>query len=139
MDTKLIKSFIAGIIGTTVMSFIMYVAPMMGIPKMNPPAMLAGMMDMPIAVGWFMHFVVGIIFAVFYVFLFAPKITITNKILKGAAFGFIVFIFAQIAMAMIGSLMVGMPEPDGAMIGMILGGILGHVVFGIFVALSVKE
>lgn len=139
MDTKLIKSFIAGIIGTTIMSFIMYVAPMMGIPKMNPPAMLAGMMGMPITVGWLMHFVIGIIFAAFYVFLFAPKIKIKSKLLKGAAFGFIVFIFAQIAMAMMGALIGGIPEPEGAMIGVILGGILGHIVFGIFVALSVKK
>lgn len=139
MDTKLIKSFIAGIIGTTVMSFIMYVAPMMGIPKMNPPAMLAGMMGMPITVGWLMHFVIGIIFAAFYVFLFAPKIKMKSKLLKGAAFGFIVFLFAQIAMAMMGALIGGIPEPEGAMIGVVLGGILGHVVFGIFVALSVKS
>ncbi|SDF19737.1 hypothetical protein SAMN05421636_1186 [Pricia antarctica] len=139
MDNKLIKSFIAGIIGTTVMSFIMYVAPMMGIPKMNPPAMLAGMMGMPITVGWLMHFVIGIIFAAFYVFLFAPKIKIKSKLLKGAAFGFIVFLFAQIAMAMMGALIGGIPEPEGAMIGVVLGGILGHVVFGIFVALSVKS
>lgn len=139
MESKFIKSFFAGIIGTAVMSFIMFVAPMMGIPKMNPSAMLAGIMSMPIAVGWLIHFGIGIIFAAFYVFLFAPKIRIKSKILKGATFGFIAFIFAQIAMGVMDAVIGGLPEPEGAMVGIILGGILGHVVFGIFVALSVKE
>lgn len=139
MDKKLIQAFIAGILATTVMSMIMYVAPMMGLPKMNPPAMLAGMMGLPPAVGWLMHFMIGIIFAALYVLLFAPKITIKNKIVKGAVFGLLVFIFAQIAMAMMGALMGGIPQPEGAMIGVILGGILGHLIFGIVVALAAKS
>ncbi len=139
MNTKLIQSIIAGIIATIVMRFIMYAAPLMGIPKMNPPAMLAEMMGAPIAMGWLMHFMIGIIFAAFYAFLFSPKITIKSKILKGSVFGFVVFIFAQITMALMGAIVGGIPEPEGTTTAIILGSVMGHVVFGIFVALSVKS
>lgn len=139
MDTKLITSFIAGIIGTAVMSFIMYFVPMMGIPEINPPEMLAGIVGMPVSVGWLMHFIVGITFAAFYVFLFAPKVSMQSKVLKGVTFGIIVFIFAQISMILMDSIRSGVPESEGTIIGVILGGIMGHMVFGIFVALSVKN
>ncbi len=139
MNTKLIQSIIAGIIATIVMRFIMYAAPLMGIPKMNPPAMLAEMMGAPIAMGWLMHFMIGIIFAAFYAFLFSPKITIKSKILKGSVFGFVVFIFTQITMALMGAIVGGIPEPEGTTTAIILGSVMGHVVFGIFVALSVKS
>jgi hypothetical protein len=138
MNTKLIQSLIAGIIATAVMTFIMFVAPLMGMPKMNPAAMLSRMMGMPILVGWLAHFMIGVIFAATYVYFLNSKIRIANKIVKGMVFGFIVFIFAQIAMAVMGALIGELPEPEGSMIMMMIGSIMGHLVFGIFVALTVK-
>ena len=93
MNTKISNSILAGIIGTIIMTIVMMIAPMMGIPKMSPPAMLANMLDMPLVVGWLMHFMIGIIFAFAYTYLFAPKVKISNIFLKGAVFGFVVFIF----------------------------------------------
>ena len=94
MNTKISKSILGGIVGTIIMSFVMMIAPMMGMPKMSPPDMLAGMMGMPVMVGWVMHFMIGIIFALAYTYLFAPKVKIGNLLVKGAVFGFVVFIFA---------------------------------------------
>ena len=94
MNTKISKSILGGLVGTTLMTLVTMIAPMMGMPKMSAPAMLAGMMDMPLAVGYIMHFMIGIVFAFAYTFLFASQVKIRNIFLKGAVFGFIVFVFA---------------------------------------------
>jgi len=138
MDSKVSRSILGGVIGTVIMTMIMFVAPMIGMPKMSPPDMLAGMMGMPIMLGWIMHFMIGITFALAYTFLFAPKVKISNIYLKGAIFGFVAFIFAQIAMAMMGA-MVSMPKPEGSMILMMIGSIIGHIVFGIGVSKTVWQ
>ena len=61
MNKKIILSVFGGIIGTTFMTIVMMLAPMMGMPKMSPPNMLADMLGMPVFVGWIMHFMIGII------------------------------------------------------------------------------
>jgi hypothetical protein len=137
MSIKLKQSLISGITGTAVMTAIMFIAPMLGMPEMNPAAMLAGMMGVPVTIGWLMHFMIGVIFAASYVYLFHPKVNIKSKALKGAVFGFAVFIFAQIEMAVMGAMMGGMPQPEGSMLLMAIGSIMGHVIFGIVVALLV--
>jgi hypothetical protein len=110
----------------------------MGMPKMNPAAMLSMMMGFPIIVGWVMHFMIGIIFALAYAFFFINLIKkVINNILKGAIFGMAAFIFAQIMMAIMG-MMLPMPPMEGSMILMMLGSIMGHVIFGIVVAQFVK-
>lgn len=78
MNTKIQKSILAGIIGTAIMTVVMMVAPMMGMPKMSPPKILAGMLGMPILVGWVMHFVIGIVFAFAYTYLCIFKHKISN-------------------------------------------------------------
>jgi uncharacterized membrane protein YagU involved in acid resistance len=121
------KSILGGVIGTAVMTVVMFVAPMMGMPKMSPPDMLAGMMKLPILVGWIIHFMIGIIFALAYTYLFAPKVKIGNIYLKGAAFGLSVFIFAQIALAVLDA-MFPMAPMEGSMVLMMIGSIMGHVI-----------
>ena len=59
--------------------------------------------------------------------------------LKGAVFGFAAFIFAQIMMAIMGAVLGGTPPMDGSMLLMMFGSILGYVIFGIVVAMFVKE
>lgn len=139
MTTKIKQAFIGGIIGTAVMTVVMMIAPMMGMPKMNPPEMLSMMMGFPIVVGWLMHFMIGIIFAMAYAFFFFNFVKkVSNNILKGAIFGFAVFIFAQIMMAIMG-MMFSMPPMEGSMILVMVGSIIGHVIFGITVTMFVKE
>jgi hypothetical protein len=137
MNTKISKSILAGMIGTIIMTIVMMVAPMMGMPKMSPPAMLANMLDMPLVVGWLMHFMIGVIFAFAYTYLFAPKVKISNLFFKGAVFGFIVFIFAQIMMAVMGT-MLPMPKMEGSMMLIMIGSIMGHIIFGMAVSKTVK-
>jgi hypothetical protein len=139
MTTKIKQALIGGIIGTAVMTFVMMIAPMMGMPKMSPPAILSMMMGFPVGIGWMMHFMIGIIFAMAYSFFIINLVKkVGNKILKGAIFGMAAFIFAQIMMAIMG-MVFPMPPMEDSMILMMVGSIMGHVIFGITVAIFVKE
>lgn len=140
MNTKIIQSLIGGVVGAAVMSIVMWGAPMIGIPKMSPPDMLSMMLDVPIIIGWFMHFMIGIIFAMTYAFFFINLVKkISNSIFRGIIFGIAVFIFAQIMLAILGAIIEGTPPMEGSMLLIMVGSIIGHVVFGIVVALFVKE
>lgn len=138
MNTKIQKSIMAGMAGTAVMSIVMFIALMMGMPKMNPAAMLSGMMGLPVIIGWVMHFMIGIIFAAMYVYLFNSNIHIQSKIIKGALFGFIVFVFAQLMMFVMGK-MFSMPMAQDNMLMMMIGSLIGHLVFGIIISLIVPN
>lgn len=140
MNTKIIQSLIGGVIGAAVMSIVMWAAPMIGIPKMSPPEMLSMMLGVPIIIGWFMHFMIGIIFAMTYAFFFINLVKkISNFIFRGVIFGIAVFIFAQIMLAILGAIIEGTPPMEGNMLLIMVGSIIGHIVFGIVVVLFVKE
>lgn len=138
MNSKILKSILAGIIGTAIMTIVMMIAPMMGMPKMSPPKMLAGILGMPVFVGWLMHFMIGIIFAFVYTYLCIFKHKIKNVWLKGAVFGIIAFVFAQLMMAIMG-MMMPMPTMEGSMVLTAIGSLMGHIIFGMAVAKTVGE
>ena len=133
MKTKVQKSILAGIIGTAVMTVVILAAPMMGMPKMSPPEMLSGILGTPIFVGWIMHFMIGIIFAFAYTYLYISKCKITNKWIRGAVFGIIAFVFAQIIMAVMGTIM-PMPKMEGSMMLTVIGSLMGHIIFGMTIS-----
>ncbi len=140
MSTKIQQALIAGMVGTAVMSFFMFMAPMMGIPKMNTAEMLSSIMGFPVFVGWFVHFMIGITFALSYVFFFNNFVKkIKSVILKGIVFGIAVFIFAQVMMGIMDAMIGGMPAMEGSLVLIMIGSIAGHLVFGIVVALLVRE
>jgi len=43
MENKLVRSALAGVVATAIMTVFMLLAPMMGFPKMNPADMMSGM------------------------------------------------------------------------------------------------
>ncbi|MEX2231527.1 MAG: DUF6789 family protein [Cyclobacteriaceae bacterium] len=135
-NNKLVKAVLAGIVATAVMTVVGLMAPYMGLPKMNPAEMLSGMLGIPVALGWIMHFMVGIIFASAYVYWFDPSVRISSTFLKGLAFGFAVFVLAQIMMFLMG-MVIAMPTPESPML-MMLGSLIGHLVYGAFVAWMVS-
>ncbi len=138
MNTKIQKTILAGVIGTAIMTVVMMIAPMFGMPKMSPPEMLAGMLGMPVFVGWLMHFIIGITFAFAYTYLCIFKWKISNVYLKGAVFGIIAFVVAQIMMAILGAMM-PMPEMEGSMMLTIVGSLMGHIIFGMAVSKTVGK
>ncbi len=139
MKTKISQAAIGGIVATLVMTMVMFVAPYMGLPKMNAATMLSMMMGVPVLIGWGIHFMIGIIFALAYTFLFVPILKkVNNRIVKGTIFGLAVFVFAQVMMAVMGAIFGGMSSPEGRMLLVLLGGIIGHIIYGIVVSLLVK-
>ena len=140
MSNKITQSLLGGIVATGVMTAVMMIAPMMGMPKMSPPALLSMMMGVPIGIGWLMHFMIGIIFALSYAFVFLNVLKKVNgNVLKGAIFGSAAFVFAQIAMAVMGAMFGGTPPMEGSMALVMIGSLMGHIIFGIVVALFVKK
>jgi hypothetical protein len=138
MNTTVQRTVLAGVAGTIIMSIIMFLAPMMGLPEMDAAAMLAGMMGFPLAIGWAAHFMIGIVFAIGYTYIFLPRVKISNLVVKGALFGIAVFVAAQIAIAMMSAIMGPMPTPEGGMMLMMIGSIIGHIMYGIPVAMIAK-
>ena len=138
MANKFVRSIIAGIVATAVMTAFMYMAPLMGMPEMNPAEMLSGMLGVSVVIGWMMHFMIGIIFAAIYVFFFNPLVHIHSRAGKGLLHGFIVFVFAQGMMFLMSKIM---PAPSGPMEGnmllMMVGSLIGHLVFGLVIGLIV--
>lgn len=66
-DPNLGRAVLAGTLGTIAMTLVgLYVAPLMGVPAMNPATMLAGAMGGSMAVGWIAHFMIGVVLAVGY-------------------------------------------------------------------------
>lgn len=137
MNTKIKNSILAGVIGTIIMTIVMMLAPTIGLPKMSAPEMLTTMLGTPVFVGWFLHFMIGIIFAFFYTYVCVYKFKTSNLYLKGAIFGIIVFVFAQIMMSIMGALM-PMPKMEGSMILTVIVSLVGHIVYGIAVAKTVS-
>lgn len=138
MTNKLGRSILAGVIATAVMTGMMFMAPMMGLPKMNIPQILSGMLGVSILIGWMMHFMIGIIFAIVYVYLFNPRVHIHNGAGKGLVYGIVVFVFAQIMMFLMSKMM---PMPASSMetnmVLMMVGSLIGHLVFGLLLGLLV--
>lgn len=140
MKTKISQAVIGGLVGTAAMTMIMYIAPMMGMPKMSPPAMLSMMMGVPLFAGWIGHFMIGIIFTLMYAFLLFPILKkVSGRILKGIIFGLAAFVFAQIAIGAMGAILGNMPAPEGNMVLIAMGSMIGHLVFGIVAAQFVAE
>ncbi len=86
MDFDLAAAIAGGLIGTAVMTLLMTMAPMMGMPKMDMPALLGSMFGAPGSrlLGLLMHFMMGTAFGLVYAALFTA-VTGTSIILLGGA------------------------------------------------------
>jgi len=129
MSINIKRAVLAGVVGTIVMTMIgTLVAPMMGMPKMNPADMLASQMGGNAMLGWAGHFMIGIGFAMAYGFL---TTSLPGPLaVRGALFGMGPWLMAQVAVMP----MMGMGLFSGSM--MLAGGsLLGHIMYGAVVAL----
>lgn len=123
-NIKLGRAVVAGLIATAVMTAVgLWVAPMMGIPAMNPAQMLAGVMGGVLVLGWLAHFMIGTVLAILYAFV-APLLPGPPAV-RGALYGIAPFLLAQIVVMP----MMGMPAFSGSVV-MAMGSLIGHVVYG---------
>lgn len=134
------KAILAGLVGTAVMTMLVFMAPLMGMPDMNIPAMLSGFMGVPLFVGWLAHAMIGTILALIYVYVFISKLPGT-PLVKGALYGLIPWLAAQVMVnPMMGAGVFA--SQTAAPMMMVLGSLMGHVVYGAVVGGvygSVKE
>lgn len=124
MNIKAGRAIAAGIIGTLVMTAVgLWVAPLMGMPAMNPAEMLAGPMGGSMALGWVAHLMIGTILALIYAAV-APWLPGAPAV-RGALYGIAPFLVAQIVVMP----MMGMPLFSGSVV-MAAGSLIGHLVYG---------
>lgn len=124
MDVHMNRAVVGGIVGTGVMTIVgVWVAPLMGMPAMNPATMLAGAMGGSLALGWIAHFMVGIILAVGYAF--AAPFLVGGPLVRGALYSLAPFLVAQTVVMP----MMGMPFFSGSAT-MVAGSLVGHLVYG---------
>ena len=85
--SRVIKGVIAGVVATVVLSVMMLVKGAMGVmPELDIIAMLAKMLGAGVAVGWLMHFMIGIGYGVLF-HVANPQIPGTSQISKGILLG----------------------------------------------------
>jgi len=131
------RAILAGFIATLVMTMIMYVAPMMGMPKMDVAAMLGGMlgqtMPEPMSglwlVGMILHFVNGsVIFPLIFAFLLYARVP-GAAWRKGIIWGLILWLLSQaVVMPMMGAGFFSSHAPQPMMT--VVGSLMGHIIYG---------
>lgn len=136
---------LAGVVGTIAISMVMAMAPKMGMPKMDIVGMLSTMFGEPNRVlGWIVHFMMGIIFALIYALFWSAGIG-NPSVHIGLLFGAVHWLIAGLIMGMIPVMHVGIKSGSVQAPGMwmmsnggimaFMGGLLGHLVFGVVVVL----
>jgi len=142
---NIIGAIVAGLAGTVVISLLMAMAPRMGMPKMAIWEMLSSMFnkDGNTALGWIMHFMMGVVFAIIYAALWAVGIG-SATLLSGVIFGVAHFFVAGLMMGGMPMLHAGIKAGTVQAPGVLMlnsgvmgfmGGLIGHAIYGLVVAL----
>jgi uncharacterized membrane protein YagU involved in acid resistance len=119
------RFILAGAAGTAVMTMLMLAAPMMGLPKMPIGEMLGSFLGVGSAIGWAMHGVIGLTLAGIYAIAVAGRLP-GPVAGRGAIYGFLVFLMAQLAVMP----MMGAGVFSGGNVPMIMGSLVGHLMYG---------
>ena len=123
------KAVGAGIAGTVMMTMLTFMAPLMGMPEMNIPKMLADFMGFPIVVGLLAHFMVGTVLALIYVYFFLARLP-EAPWLKGILYGLIPWFLLQIMVnPMMGSGVFALNTSSPVMT--VMGSLIGHLMYGV--------
>jgi uncharacterized membrane protein YagU involved in acid resistance len=124
MKINFARAVAAGMVATLVMTAVgLWIAPLMGMPAMNPADMLAGSMGGSILLGWAAHVMIGTVLALGYAIV-APLIP-GPLALRGALYAIAPFLAAQILVMP----MMGMPVFSGSAV-LAMGSLVGHLVYG---------
>ena len=144
---NILGAVVAGIAGTIIMTMIMVVAPKMGMPKMDIVGLLGSMFKKEVVkpLGLALHFMMGIIFAVIYALLWSKGIG-RASVGYGALFGTVHWLIVGLIMGMISMLHAGIKAGTVKAPGVymtnnggakgFMGGLVGHIVYGLSVALT---
>ncbi len=143
---SIVGAIVAGVIGTIVITMIMAMAPKMGMPEMDMVGMLGSMFspDSNRTMGWIIHLMMGIVFAIIYATLWTAGIGAVS-VVWGVTFGVAHWLGAGLMMGGMPMMHAGIKAGavqapgmfmlnKGGMMGF-MGGLMGHAIFGIIVAL----
>ena len=143
---NVIGAIVAGLAGTIVMSMVIMMAPSMGMPKMDIVRMLGSMFSKEgnTGLGWVMHLMMGVIFAIIYAALWAAGVGSATWA-GGLVFGAVHWLVAGLMMGGVPMMHAGVKAgtvkapglymtADGGMMAFV-GGLIGHAVYGLVVAL----
>lgn len=143
---NILGAIIAGISGTIVMTMVMVMAPTMGMPKMDIVGMLGSMFsaDSNRMMGLVMHVMMGVVFAIVYALLWNAGIG-TVGLLWGLLFGAGHWLVSGAMMGSMSAMHAGVKTGTVTAPGMymmnnggmmaFIGGLVGHLIFGLVVAL----
>lgn len=143
---NIFSAVIAGLIGTVLFTAVLMVAPRMGMPKMDIVSLLGAMFGKANNVlGWMMHLMMGVMFALIYAFLWSRGVgspTWSGGLIFGVAHWLVVgLIMGMIPRLHAGSRSGSVKAPGIYMSGngsgpmAFMGGLDGHMIFGLMVAL----
>ena len=144
---NILSAVISGVVASLVFSMILWMAPKMGMPKMDIVSLLGSMFSTKVnlVLGWMMHLMMGVIFALIYAFLWSRGVGAATW-LGGLAFGAVQWLIVGMIMGMIPLMHIGiksgavkapglwMTNNGGLMAFM--GGLVGHMIFGAVLAVS---
>lgn len=125
MHLNLGRAVVAGLAGTAVMTLLMLLSPMMGMPPMHIGAMLGSVMGGNVALGWAAHFMIGTVLALGYAAIFASRLPGAPAV-RGATFSLIPWLMAQLIVMPL----MGMGLFSGSMLAA-GGSLMGHLVYGL--------
>ena len=143
---NILSAVIAGVIASLVFSMVLAMAPRMGMPKMDIVSLLGGMFSVKSnqALGWMMHLMMGVVFALIYTFFWSLGIGVATW-LGGLIFGTVQWLVVGMVMGMMPMMHIGIKSGavkapglwmtnNGGLIAF-MGGLVGHMIFGIVIAL----
>lgn len=128
MQKNLGKAVLAGLIGTLVMTMVMLMAPVMGMPPMPIGKMLANFMRIPEALGWIAHFMIGTVLTLIYTSVFASHLP-GSGFVRGALYGILPWLLSQIIVNPIMGAGIFASNTPTPMV-MVLGSFMGHIIYG---------
>jgi hypothetical protein len=89
----------AGIAAWIVFTLVLYIAPLMGVPKMDVPAMLGGMFELNnLGFGWMMHLAIGLMLALIYAYWFVDLVGGVPWV-RGLTFGVLPWLAMMVVIA----------------------------------------
>jgi hypothetical protein len=126
------RAAVAGLVGTAVMTGLMLLAPLIGLPRLAIGSLLSTLLAVSVAflpigpaTGWVLHGLFGILLAVVYAAAFAGRLP-GPPLARGALYGILVFLLAEVTfMPLVGAGVFSRGD-----VPMILGSLLGHLVYG---------
>ena len=141
---NVLAAIVSGVAGTIVMTMVMAMAPRMGMPEMDIIGMLGTMFGKSNrALGTTMHLMMGVIFALVYAVLWNAGIG-SATLLGGLIFGSVHWVITGMMMGVIPMMHAGIKSGDVLAPGLYMtnnagfmafvGGLIGHMVFGLVVA-----